>query len=883
MLLASWLGVMRRASARGGTMKILSFLLLALWLSSYPSPGVPPSPTVSSRGVPSLGTYQTEFLRTYVNKDPLLTLGYNELVAFNFEGAVALLRQAARADSPVEAQRKAPPSLRSEAWTYLGYAYTNLLKHREAHEAFQKALTLNPDNDLAYYFLANLYYIEGEKEKTKDALDKAIQRNPKFVAALRMLAETYSEEGDAQKAVAFYEQIVKLLPDSGYYGFQMYRAYTAAGKREKARDALLHLIDLEPKFLQNYYRLGDLYLEMGEITKARSTYQKMLELDRNFYLGYVGIGKVYFRQGLLDQARENFKKASALSPDASEVRQNVALLEKNEREILLERVKGGSVSAVVLVLLALLLWGAYLLKRRKEILGILSEFNQRQDQIYEVDEMLQFIFTFFMKAMGSTRGAILFHHRQNNQLSLAYQKEANLGEVKVVTGPEVTNWIMSHTRLLLTLGEAGRSQLFAQAFPSLLERLQEAKLRLLIPLAERQVLLALLVLDEGTKGRPHDLVETLGGTAARAIEALYLYESSMTDETTELYNKRYFKQFLSGELKRADRYSQPCSILAMDIDDFKKINDTYGHPQGDLVLKELALLLKSCIREGIDIPARTGGEEFHLILPATDMERARTVGERIRETARSHQFPGLPRPVTLSFGLATYPHHAQDELALIEVADEALYVAKRRGKNRICTADDVKGEAVEIPSQPFLSESLALFDRQTNLHTSAYFYQRLKDEIKRSIRYNFPCSLVLLGVGQGGEPSRGSEIAGRLGELIRDSLRIGIDTPAFLSQDLVGIIIPETEKERAGTLARRLLGLSSQLHAGAEKTITLSAGIATFPTDALTEEAFFKKSMSALEEARREGGGACRFWQSPASSAGGKDQAFVSQPVESDR
>jgi two-component system, cell cycle response regulator len=152
---------------------------------------------------------------------------------------------------------------------------------------------------------------------------------------------------------------------------------------------------------------------------------------------------------------------------------------------------------------------------------------------------------------------------------------------------------------------------------------------------------------------------------------------------------------LDEEIQRSRRFGQSFSLLMLDIDFFKKINDSYGHPFGDRVLQALARLLRAQMRE-IDLAARYGGEEFVLLLPATDASGARLVAERVRETIAENAFclpDGARVPVTVSIGVATYPDSADSAAFLIACADHALYTAKHSGRNRVSLyRDTLKAE-----------------------------------------------------------------------------------------------------------------------------------------------------------------------------------------------
>jgi diguanylate cyclase (GGDEF)-like protein len=175
----------------------------------------------------------------------------------------------------------------------------------------------------------------------------------------------------------------------------------------------------------------------------------------------------------------------------------------------------------------------------------------------------------------------------------------------------------------------------------------------------------------------------------KALEHARTRRLASTDGLTEVYNHRTFQERLAQEVARANRYSRPLSLLMIDVDHFKVYNDTYGHPQGDIVLQDLARLLREMSRTS-DTIARYGGEEFAVILPETDSVSAQKIGQRLREQVERYPFAGKERmpggTLTISTGVATHvPGGSKD--ALLHAADAALYMAKREGRNRVCMAE----------------------------------------------------------------------------------------------------------------------------------------------------------------------------------------------------
>jgi len=183
-----------------------------------------------------------------------------------------------------------------------------------------------------------------------------------------------------------------------------------------------------------------------------------------------------------------------------------------------------------------------------------------------------------------------------------------------------------------------------------------------------------------------------------------LEQLAMTDYLTSLYNRRYFMQRGAEEFKRARRNKQPLALLILDIDEFKKVNDTCGHEAGDIALQQVAAALKSSLRE-IDILGRMGGEEFAVLLPNTLSHAAVLLAERVQQIMASTSFevPGASSTITItiSIGVAAATNEMSDIDDMLRNADAAMYRAKYYGGNRVVQYEDVSGTHNGLPVRRF--------------------------------------------------------------------------------------------------------------------------------------------------------------------------------------
>ena len=182
--------------------------------------------------------------------------------------------------------------------------------------------------------------------------------------------------------------------------------------------------------------------------------------------------------------------------------------------------------------------------------------------------------------------------------------------------------------------------------------------------------------------RDEEFLNTLMTQVSFAIENARLFHEAITDGLTGLFLKRYFQIQLDTELKRSRRHRRNIAILMLDIDYFKRINDTYGHLRGDTVLKGVAGVIKAIVRE-IDIVSRYGGDEIAIILPDTACDQAQAIAERIREKVAARRFDGDGAAPTVTVSIGVFCGAEVSPEDAIKNADAALYRAKEGGRNRV--------------------------------------------------------------------------------------------------------------------------------------------------------------------------------------------------------
>jgi two-component system cell cycle response regulator len=322
---------------------------------------------------------------------------------------------------------------------------------------------------------------------------------------------------------------------------------------------------------------------------------------------------------------------------------------------------------------------------------ILNEIGALASVSQDYRHTIRTILEIISRVVGNALGAVLMFEEED--LVILLEKPVFADEVQSVkdcmlsTATELGLEVRNPERIKVTI--YGEENLRAEGETS--ER-QFSKVH--VPLTAQKKVIGILAL--ATPGGPaftrdaQAILRLIHNQVTIVVDNARLYDAArqlaITDGLTKIYNHRFFQELFEKEYKRSDRYNTIFSMVMLDIDHFKRINDTYGHLCGDEILKGLANLVKSCLRS-MDVVARYGGEEFAMLLPETNGAEARQTAERIRRAIEEYTFIGTDDRglhVTVSQGVATYPSPGVHERAdIIAKADEAMYEAKNSGRNKV--------------------------------------------------------------------------------------------------------------------------------------------------------------------------------------------------------
>ena len=335
----------------------------------------------------------------------------------------------------------------------------------------------------------------------------------------------------------------------------------------------------------------------------------------------------------------------------------------------------------------------------KKNLEIILDITNAISSLLKVEEVLYTIVTRVAAITSAVRCSIVLIGKEDVGYVLASHDNPTIKEIKLDLNkyPEIKEVIKNKKPIVVE--DIPRHPLMAEV-KNLVKDLEKMNVLVLPIVWEEEVVGTLFLrthrLDKGFTDKEIQFCQIIANSAYHAVKNATLFEEiskekdlmksmAITDRLTELYNHDFFYTRLDEEFNRAARYEIPLSLIMMDLDDFKKINDTYGHRTGDRVLKEVANIIKKLVRKA-DIVARYGGEEFAIILPQTNLKGAEEDAERIRAAILNHTYTGLIKEnTTISLGVASYPsaNAIINSGDLVNLADTALYEAKRAGKNRV--------------------------------------------------------------------------------------------------------------------------------------------------------------------------------------------------------
>jgi diguanylate cyclase (GGDEF)-like protein len=227
--------------------------------------------------------------------------------------------------------------------------------------------------------------------------------------------------------------------------------------------------------------------------------------------------------------------------------------------------------------------------------------------------------------------------------------------------------------------------------PEQVRLFKESASRMSIPLISFGQTLGVLTLHSSQPNafRESELqsLESVADICANSIQNAHYVERvkqlAYLDGLTGIFNRRFFELRIMEEIERARRYGTGMAVIMADIDQFKNLNDEFGHLLGDEVLRQVSSLFHQQLRK-IDVVCRFGGEEFAILLTQTNAKQATAIAEKLRRLVAGYQFPGVPRRVTISAGVAAFPAHGTTRDEMVRAADSGLYAAKQAGRNRVC-------------------------------------------------------------------------------------------------------------------------------------------------------------------------------------------------------
>ncbi len=333
------------------------------------------------------------------------------------------------------------------------------------------------------------------------------------------------------------------------------------------------------------------------------------------------------------------------------------------------------------------------LKKTAKRLAILTDIVKTANSILEPRKVIELIMGKIQQLIPSEAWSMLMVDEEKQELTFELAlgaKGKDVSSFRVKMGEGVAGWV-AQTGKPAIVNDTGRDPRFAPKFDSKTQF--RTRSILCAPLISRGRTIGVVEIINKLGGRftqgDLEILLTLVEPCAIAIENAILFQRTeqltITDDLTKLFNSRYLNLYIGREIKRCKRHGIPLSVIFLDLDGFKNINDQFGHLAGSGTLAEVGAILAEAVRES-DILARYGGDEFVVVLPETPPSGALVIAERLRKAIEEHCFlqsQGLNARISASFGIASYPDHALTPEGLIQKADQAMYRVKERDKNGI--------------------------------------------------------------------------------------------------------------------------------------------------------------------------------------------------------
>lgn len=589
--------------------------------------------------------------------------------------AILLAPVAARADN-----------LTADQWIQKGQAFLKAQKYSEAYVAFQQALKEAPRYDRAHAAMGAFYNESLNADKAINEYELAAANNPKEPEYPFVLGTLREGKRDYKKALVDFQSAVKL--DKNYHQayFHIGQIHASQGQLPEAQQSYEQALSCSPPIAdQATYQLalGDLMLHMGKEKEALADYQKILS-------------------GIPKDSKE-YQKASAA----------IAAIKSLHRTRLLKLV--GLIVLIVALLGGGVFFGLQFLKSREVKPAAAEEVPRERKQTSDLDGVAQYCLRKLLSLAELPKGVAWLANREQTQMlpGASTLMDADGASALEINSKELPAWLERQQGLPFLLNAEKKENSFLVAFPGARGALEAWDMRVGVPLVHGERLVGMVF--AGCR-KPSDAaglrkvfaanqeaMHNLATEVAEAIESMTQDDLSKRDELTGAFNRPHFDEVLPQTLQKMKELKHPASLIIIDIDNFRQLNETYGAPQGDQVLKDLVPALGRCIREGVDVLARIGGEEFGVIIPSASIEAAGKFAEKMRTTVASMSLPAPLPKVTVSLGVAGFPKHARTAEELIAAAEEGLAQAKQEGRNRVAissrklTPDEVAPAPAQAP------------------------------------------------------------------------------------------------------------------------------------------------------------------------------------------